>query len=217
MSGERKKLSTIERWVLLVFWLCFGSIGAVTMKVGADVTNNVAHFEQLQLLTATSFEDSVPGREVAIEGLVSIRTPVQFRQFVAYIRQEYQGGDEAWSDDLRITPPLLLVLPDGLIQIKNNYYDIERFSLTWQEDTYLIRKSATNEGTKRYRGFEVGSPVLAVGVVVQGVKGKALEAKWIYGGTSTEYINDLRFQGQLMLWFGLCILATGVIAVKLLA
>jgi hypothetical protein len=207
MFGERNKLSTAERAVLVAFYLFLGGMGAMTMKHSTDPASKLAHFEQLQQLTATDFKNSVPGHQVVIEGHVSKHTPVQFRQFVAYIRQEYQGKNDTgsrWSEAFRVTPPLLLALPDGLIQIKNNDYNIERFSIIWQE------------GTERYLGFKVSNPVLAVGVVVQGVEGKALEAKWIYGGTSAEYINDLRMEQRLMFWFGLSMLVTGVIAVKLL-
>ncbi len=214
MSGERKKLSTIERGLLLGFYLFLGGGGAMLMKLNSDAAEKLARFEQLQLLTATNFKNSVPGHQVAIEGHVSKHTPVQFRQFVAYIRQEYQGSDDTkifWSEDLRVTPPLLLALPDGLIQIKNNNYDIERYSITWQED------SEPTWGTKQYLGFMVSSPVLAVGVVVQGVEGKALEANWIYGGTSAEHINELRLEERFMFWSGLSMLVTSVIAVKLLA
>ncbi len=214
MSEERKKLNAGERLLLLVFWIFFACWGAACMKYSTDTAEKLGHFKQLQLLTATNFKNSVPGHLVAIEGHVSKHTPVQFRQFVAYIRQEYDGRDDgyiAWSEDLRVTPPLLLALPDGLIQIKNNNYDIERVPITWEDD------SKPTWGTKQYRGFEVNSPVLAVGVVVQGVEGKALEAEWIYGGTSAEYINGLRFEERFMFWFGLSMLVTSVVAVKLLA
>jgi hypothetical protein len=220
MSGERKKLNVGERLLLLVFWIFFACCGAAFMKHSTDAAEKLGHFEQLQLVTATDFKNSVPGKLVAIEGHVSKHTPVQFGQFVAYIRQQYEGTDDMeilWSEDLRVTPPLVLALPDALIQIRNNNYNIEKFPITWQEDSKLTWNSVTNEGTKRYRGFEVDSPVLAFGIVVQGVGGKALEAEWIYGGTSAEYIKGMRHEGRLMFWMGLSMLISGVIAVKVLA
>ncbi|MBD1930096.1 hypothetical protein H6F74_28315 [Trichocoleus sp. FACHB-90] len=221
MSEERKKLNVGERLLALVFWIFFACCGAAFMEHSTDAAEKLRHFEQLQLVTATGFKNSVPGKLVAIEGHVSKHTPTQFNQFVAYIRQQYEGTDDMevlWSEDLRVTPPLVLALPDALIQIKNNSYNIERFPITWQEDSKLIRNSVTNEGTKRYLGFEVDSPVLAFGVVVQGVEGKALEAEWIYGGTSAEYIDGIRHEERFRFWMGLSMLIGGVIiAVKVLA
>lgn len=214
MSGERKNLNAAERLLLLVFWIFFACCGAALMKHSTETAEKLGHFEQLQLLTATDLKNSVPGQLVAIEGHISKHTPVQFRQFVAYIRQEYAGREDTyidWSEDLRVTPPLLLELRDGLIQIKNNNYAIERVPITWQDD------SNPTWGTKQYRAFEVNSPVLAVGAVVQGVEGKALEAEWIYGGTSAEYVEGMRHEGLFMFWMGLPMLVSGIITVKVLA
>lgn len=204
-------------FVLPLVGLFLGCFGGIFIWAGQESGKAAAHAEGLPALTAVMLEDSPLGREVVIEGRISDRNRVRFREFVAYVSEEYQGddddGDPKWRVDERVTPPLLLDLPDGRVQIENQDYTLESTPVTWQDSPTLRWNRARNEGTKRYRGFAVGNPAMAIGVVVEGQEGRALAASLLYGGTQADYVADRRSAAALFPKIGMGIAGIGVVII----
>jgi hypothetical protein len=172
-----------------------------------------ARVERLSPLTAVTLAESPAGQEGLIEGRIAERNPVHFRLFVAYVRSEYRGRDDdddaIWVEDERVTPPLLLDLPGGRVQLANNDYALQGRLVEWQSEANLTWDSASQEGTKSYRGLERGNPVLALGSIVEGPTGREFQAEWLYNGTRTTYIEDQRNSADIATWIGRVFLLIG--------
>jgi hypothetical protein len=143
-------------------------------------------------MTARDIDRGSVGTEMIVEGFIDPRNPTRFRNFVAYIREEYRGLDANdnpdWKEDERWTPPLLIATEDGAVQVANDAYRLEEPPVKWQESDNLSWNSFSGEGTKRYAGFESGSPAMVIGRIVDGVEGRAIEAELMFGGTRAGYI-----------------------------
>jgi hypothetical protein len=199
--------SNLAGWLILPFIaLVFGAVAGGLILLGRDAAREAARVAQLSPLSATVLEDSPPGQAALIEGRISERNRQRLREFVVYVREEYRGsdddGDPKWSEDKRVTPPLLIELADGRVQIENADYRLERAPVTWQEDTALWWNGISGEGTKRYTGFVAGDSVTAIGTVVQGREGRALKAERLYGGSRADYIADKRSDAAILPWIG---------------
>jgi hypothetical protein len=208
---------------LIGFGLIFLALGIFLATAGAQQADaDAERAEQLSPLTVAALEDSRPGREVLIEGRISERNPSLFRQFVAYVREEYRGSDdddrEKWQEDERRTPPLLIEVADGTVSLANNNYALDNPPHVWHDsETSRVWNGFTGEGTKRYRGFQAGDLALAIGTLASGSEGLELQAEQVYGGTRSSYIADRR---QAAVWmpriggifglFGLAITLAGI-------
>jgi hypothetical protein len=205
-----------EKLILPALGLFFMGMGAALLWFFVSLfSQEAARIESLSPLTAATLAERPAGQESLIEGRISERNPVHFRSFVAYIRYEYQGrdddGDAKWSEDDRVTPPLLLDLPGGRVQLANDDYGLPGRRVIWQSEPSLTWNSGSGEGTKSYEGFERGNPVLAVGVVVEGATGREFRAEWLYGGTRAGYIGEQRSSAKIARWVGLIFMAVGAI------
>jgi len=210
----------IEKLILPVLGFIFAGIGAALLWYFVPLLNQAAaRIEGLAPLTAVLLANSPPGQIGLIEGRISERNRTQFRLFVAYVRYEYQGedddGDSQWVEDERVTPPLLLDLPGGRVQLENSDYDLQGDLIEWLSEPNLTWDRLNREGTKSYRGFERGNPVLAVGAIVQGATGRELRAEWLYRGTRTEYIEDQRSSTEVASWIGWDFVLIGAVAFSL--
>ncbi|NWG18901.1 MAG: hypothetical protein HXY39_01105 [Chloroflexi bacterium] len=184
-----------------IFMALFGLL-FVTLGIGLGIFGSRAAIEaadraeRLPLATARVIERGAAGGEVVVEGRISTRNPQRFREFVAYVREEYRGtdsdGDPKWHEDERVTPPLVLELPDGLVQIENDNYRLESPPLRWQDSTSLSWNGLTGEGTRRYSGFAAGATVMAIGPIVQGREGPALQAEFLSSGDRAAYVAQQR-------------------------
>ena len=193
----------------LVVGLLVTSAGLVFGIVGPRLTGrDIARAECLQPLTAAAVREQPPGREVLVEGRLDDGLPAAFRSFVAYVREEYRGRsrtgnrNQQWVEDARVTPPLVVALPDGPVQIVNDDYRLGNTPTSWQEGTVLTWDSVTDEGTKRYRGLERGERVVVIGRVVSTAAGRAIEADVVAGGTRAGYIADARRATTIATWVG---------------
>lgn len=198
---------TFVRVFLVCFGLVFLAIGIGIATVGAGQARAAAErAERLEPLGAAALGDSQPGREVLVEGRVSARNPALFRHFVAYQRHEYHGstedGDPIWRMDEQRTPPLLLELDGGGIMLADDQYRIDSPGQIWEEPGARSWNSATGEGTKRYRGFAAGDPVVAIGVLVPGREGLELRTEALDFGTRADYIAYHRGSANFLPWFG---------------
>jgi hypothetical protein len=196
--------------------LAFVAVGVGVGVFGARAASAAAaRAEELRPLSAAALDDAAPGREALVEGHISDRNAARFRELVAYIREEYRGedddGDDRWSVDERVTPPLLIDLADGRAQIGNADYAIEAPTVTWQDSRMLTWNGLSGEGTKRYRGFAAGNTVTAIGTIVAGREGQELRAEFVYGGDRAAYIDSQRSAAAFLPWFGLIFGSVGLI------
>ena len=200
------------RAFLVSFGLIFVGLGyffgvnmAGEARAGAD------RAERLTPAHAATLERAAPGTELLVEGTLSPQNQPRFRDFVAYVREEFRGaddnGDDKWVEDERVTPPLLLEA-DGLVQIANADYTLISPHERWQE-AGLNWSSSTEEGTKRYAGLVAGRPVTTIGAVTQGREGNTLQAELIYGGTRQSYIASQREASSILPWVGLAVALAG--------
>lgn len=180
-------------------------VGVAILAVGQDR----ARVAGLQSASAIQLGSMTPGQEVLIEGRIDERAQPRFRKFVAYVREEYRGNDSSgnriWQEDEQVTPRLLVVLPDGRVQIVNQDYLLGNEQTVWQEGNVVSWNSLSGEGTKRYRGFEAGAPVLAIGSAARDAEFPAISVEQLVSGTRASYLADQRTLQLIMgLIGGLC-------------
>lgn len=174
----------------------FTLVGLIFVGVSLVIGQDMARVGGLPLVDATALANTPLGGEVLIEGRISARARPRFREFVAYVRDEYRGndsdGDAQWVEDERLTPQLLLELADGRVEIVNQDYRLEQPTTSWQESDLLQWSQGSGEGTKRYRGFAAGATVLAIGTAAQGDEFAGISATVLAGGTRSSYLAEQR-------------------------
>jgi hypothetical protein len=205
--GSRKFLFSLGVLFVGGAFLC----GLVALYSSHRAANRV---KGLTPVTVAALTDSQPGREVLVEGHVSSRNSVQSLSpgFVAYMREEREiytddeGTPEpgSWSETERVTPPLLLELSDGLVQIENDDYDLENGRTIEGEPSFFDRYSDT-----RYKGIEIGDAVIAVGVVVEEAERPQIEADFIARGTQESYVASQRSAGVIFFVISVVVAAVG--------
>lgn len=174
----------------------FTVVGLIFVAVAVLISRDARRIAGLPVVSAVELAESAPGREVLLEGQIAASARPRFREFVAYMRDEYRGndsdGDARWVEDERVTPPLLLELPDGRIEVVNQDYRLDQPLSAWQESNVSYWDSSTGEGTKRYRGLTAGATVLVVGSVAQGQEFPGINAALLAGGTREVYLAEQR-------------------------
>ncbi|MFB0537176.1 MAG: hypothetical protein ACETWR_19620 [Anaerolineae bacterium] len=188
--------------------------GLLTWYSSSRAANRVKEFTPVT--TVAALGDGQPGREILVEGHVSSRNPVQPLSpgFVAYIREEREidTDDEgtptpgSWSVSSRVTPPLLLELSDGLVQVENDDYDLENGTTIEEEPSSFDRYSDT-----RYKGIEIGDSVMAVGVVVEDTESPQIRADFIARGIQESYVASQRSAGVIFFVISIVVAVVGSI------
>jgi hypothetical protein len=131
-----------------------------------------------------SLADTRPEQTVLIEGHINPSTPIQFQDFIAYIRET--KGKLGWSTSEAVTPPLRVDCADGTVQVVNHDYQLDGQTLAaiWQPRTPF-----SNE---RFRGIVRGSPVVVIGHILQGRDEISIAANVIAVGHKAEYLAGQR-------------------------
>ncbi len=158
------------------------------LALGAPATTAEAtSIRRLPSLSVAQLDETALDQDVVVEGQISPTAPPIYREFVAYTREEYRSrvfnDTEHWIESERVTPPVSLRLPDGEISIVNTDY---AFPLV--ADTVREAEPTVTRGAVRVRGLRPGTPVVAVGTVVNGPRGRGLHATEIYPGTREEFV-----------------------------
>jgi hypothetical protein len=155
-----------------------------------------------------------PGTVVLIEGRISPLNQPHYRDFIAYMREEYRGlnpdGSAIWSEDQRATPQLQIDLAGGSVRIANSDYRLDSPHQRWQDSETLVSSGVGIGGTRRYTGLIVGRPVTAIGVLVAGPDGPELRTSFVFGGTRAEYIATQLGAAAYLPWLGLVAALTGL-------
>jgi len=193
-----------ETWGLIIIGFIFLLIGVPFAGIGWWLGNQAEALAQKPVFTMASLATSPPGQAGTLEGRIAERNPLQFRTFVAYLGERYDGEDcdddgcdSIWTEIERQAPPLLLDLPAGRLQIVNADYQLESLPVTWQTSDDLVEYQ-----TVRYRGFEIGSPVFVVGRTARAGDTPAFTAELIAGGDRASYLAGQRFEARLFFWLG---------------
>jgi len=206
------------KMLLLGLGLSFLTAGALIGLSGArQAQTQVARLESLRPLSAAALDDQPTGADALVEGIVSPRNRVVFRNFVAYVREELDvttdsDGDrsESWRSDGEETPRLALEA-SGLVVVGNQSYSIARGHEIWYDDATLGFNDRPRDGSKRYHGLLAGRPVVAVGIVVEGAEGKELAAQTLFGGTRAEYLASQREATAFLRIFGTIFAGVGLL------
>jgi hypothetical protein len=176
-------------------------------------TRDANRVERLTPVPASVLVDGEPGREVLVEGRVSSQNPARYDSFVAYVREEREvdTNDEGtpepgnWKVVERVTPPLLLELADGLVQIENSSYNL-------QGGRTVERRSFWDQEI-RYRGIEAGDHVIVVGTLFSTAERPQISAEFIYRGTQAQYISGQRSMAVIGLVGGIVSAVVGGILI----
>lgn len=178
----------------------FGALlcGLIGLVASIRTVNKV---EKLTPIAVVVLEDTQPGNEVLMEGRISNQNPVQDQStgFVTYLieRREIYYDEEgepdpgSWYLSQRLTPPLLVELPDGLVQIANDDYELENALVIDQR----LSGQSFDEYDTRYKGLQVGESVVVVGVTRERDEIPRIEADFIARGTRESYLSRQRNAG----------------------
>lgn len=197
--------------VLAAVALVTGIVGIIIVLDMPAYTKQMSRAERLLPASATSIAHSASDNEVLLEGRISPSNSKLHQQFVAYVREEYRDeildGDDMqdWVEVKRETPPFLLRLPDGDVQIANDDYIFDTTAVTIEEAAPTFTKGAV-----QIRGFTVDSPVMVIGRVAPG---GTVVAEFLYAGSRAAYLAEMRrlATGSLPVGIGLllvCALTT---------
>jgi hypothetical protein len=168
----------------LLFMILGGIVTITSLFQASTASQASAQVERLSPRTVQSLVDTRADQTVLIEGHISPNTPVQFQQFVAYVRET--KGKLGWSASEAVTPPLRIDCPDGSIQVVNQDYHLDGQTLA------AIWQPATPFANERFRGVIGGSSVVVIGHVVQPGNNIGIIADVIAVGHKAEYLAGQR-------------------------
>jgi hypothetical protein len=191
-----------------VFGLLFFILGlGIALFVPEMMREEANRIEQMKPASAAAMANAGPGQEVLVEGRISERNPQVRGALVAYIHERLErdsDGDREWEVYSTEAPSLLIELPDGRIQVAQNY-----------EVKHPSRSE--RQGDHRYRGFGYDDQVLVVGTAVRGFELPEIQAEFVSGGTQASYVEGQRTGAIIVLVIsgvfavvGLIVMATGV-------
>lgn len=188
-----------------------GIIIGVTLLLDAPAfIKRQVRAEQLAPVSAEALLDSSPGREVLLEGRISANNPTLYRNFVAYVREEYRDeffdGDttQRWVEVERATPPLLITVAGGDVRLANDDYTFDTTAVTIEEVAPTVTRGAVQA-----RGYMANNPVVAIGHVVED---GTVKAEFLYSGSRADYVAEMRRVAARSLPTGLAFLALGIVS-----
>jgi hypothetical protein len=182
--------------VLLGFGAIFGLLAPASIENAADKVKDLTPSTAIQLA------DGQIGQRVLVQGRISERNRVQLDTFVAFIQEDLEtdyddDDDEEWVESRRVTPPLLLELPDGPLQVGNADYDLQLAT--------IVEPS----GDTRYRVVEPGDPAIALGTLTSSSDPPQIDAEFVALGTQDDYITAQRTSATIMRVLGIIFGAVG--------
>jgi hypothetical protein len=190
--------------------ILFGGIFTVVGLVVALLLPGIIHQQANQLsqrepLSAVVLADSAPGREVLAEGRVSPNNRTVRGALVAYVYERLvsdSDGDRSWRHYRSETPPLLIDLPDGRIQVARGY-DLQQLS----------GNNTEQHNDERYRGLQRGDAVLVVGTLAPSRELPRINAEFVAGGTRDTYIANQHATAQAISLIGWIFSGIGLLVV----
>jgi hypothetical protein len=161
--------------------LVLGFLGASLLVESPGLAARIRDAERLRPVGAAA-----PGDPAFVEGRISPRSPVLYREFVAYVREEYrsQGETSTWVTVAVAAPALWIETAAGVVPVVNRGYRLEKTDVTVEEQPPSLTRGAVQA-----RGFVRGSPVLAVG---RAAEPGTLSADLLFAGDRAGYVAHLR-------------------------
>ena len=218
--GVHGRSSGCGSLLAIFFGLLLLTAGAVAnFAAPAWINRENARLAALPRLGTEALNASGVGLEAAVEGVIPQTQPRQYREFVAFVREQASMGRDPrgqWVELGRVTPPLQVLMAGGAVmRVFNNNYDI-RNPITTFTDSVLV----TN-GTTRYRGFEVGHKVVVVGKTAREGGSMGMDADFVAAGTLDDYTSGqsdslfiVRIIGGVLAGLGVVILGFAIIAMR---
>lgn len=188
------------------------SFGGLSGGLGGASLGSFMATKPKQPLTCSvsALRSLAAGTPVSMCAKISTSNPKLVESFASFRQEEFQGmspsDNERWVTVNQTTPPLVVELQDGPVQILNGDYELmitttmsgsmststESAVRNNQEICKLTVSingrvetahwdSAAGQGTRRYSGIEVGDNVLIEGKVETGPNGLALRAESVHG------------------------------------
>lgn len=151
-------------------------------------------------MSASELRDSPAGAPVVVEGVVSLQNETRYRSLVAYRRLVSIKGPDGQShpvEEDRVSPPLLIELADGPVQLEGGYR-LEETTRGWSTPQYT------------YAGFDQGNEVLVVG---ERTAAGTIKAEIVAGGTRDSYLLRKALGRWSFYVEGLCAVVIGVLMV----
>jgi hypothetical protein len=153
--------------------------GVVLLVRTLDVPRD-ERVQALQPHTAADLQHTTNGQEVLIEGHISHATPAGAYDLTAFIYEQQVGEYRpSWRMVEQAQPPLLVQVSDGEVRVAGRYRLVNPPMTHYEQQ---------GEEDYRYRGFAVGSPLLAVGTVQHDAGTTRLESDFIYGGSRAAFL-----------------------------
>ncbi len=181
--------------IVLLIGVLFTGIGLVFALLMPGLANEQAdRLNSLEPLPAVALADSAPGREVLAEGQISMQNEAVRHGLVAYIYERHESdtdGNREWKAYRFETPPLLIDLPDGRIQVEQDY-QLRR----------LPSSNTHRDGDERYRGLRNGDAVLVVGTLAPTLEIPRINAEFVAVGTRDAYIESQLNAAEMMSTIG---------------
>jgi hypothetical protein len=194
-----------NRWVILlltglgsIFLLAGILVGWLVPSLSSGQADRIA---AMTSSTVAALQDTRAGSEVLVEGRISDDNPALIDSYVVYVVYEclYDSEEDRECAKIReVTPPLLLALSDGIIDITNDSYE-------WIGTRHLV-----GEGDTEYGGIEIGDEVLALGILSASEPAPQIEAEFIALGTQAELVAELRGQSAFWRLFGVAFAIIGL-------
>ncbi|MEM7114086.1 MAG: hypothetical protein AAF614_16745 [Chloroflexota bacterium] len=156
--------------------------GAVVgLFVPRAFSNQRAEVAELTPLTLDELRETAVGERVLIEGTISPDTAEQAVGLVAY--NLYRSGENSDGEDTleladSVTPPLTLQVPNGLVRIGNDSYDIRAIAQT------------ANEDNLHYSGFGRRDALFVVGTLTAVDEIPLLNAEFVSAGTQADFVAE---------------------------
>jgi hypothetical protein len=196
--------------------LIFGVIGLIFMLVGGGLLwasmnsrRQADTYAARPLLTVAEAHTAPSGQPAIVEGRISEINPAPFEGLAAWQARKYQGQKcdrandnsltcrDIWEDTDRVTPPLWLEVADGRLRISNTSYTLLSPPVKWWSTGGRLVAGQTIE----YRGFQIGSPVFAGGMI-DPAEGGSLRAEFLFGGNQQDYVAAQQNQSLTLLFIG---------------
>lgn len=181
--------------------LFIAALGVVFLALGIffliddSPQRDAERVESLASIDTGSLRSRSIGEVLLVQGHLAASNRAVFREFVACVRDRYDGeetsgaskGREKWTRIETLAPPLEIEAARGTIEIANSGYELRSPPHVWR-DLNPLGDLVSSRG-ERASGFVVGDEVTVEGRVTEA---RTLEAVMLFGGRRAAYLESLR-------------------------
>lgn len=194
MRRRPKQKSYALRGALVVLACVFG-LGMLALAVSLYTSGVDARAHAERVAGLPDARSAHAGDIVAVSGTIAVGTPLLRDAFVAFRREQRQGGYCTGTETVTIEEgkqPFAVDTAAGRILIVNADYRFDERLAEWAPIERLDTPPGLTEGGINIVGFVRGSPVLAVGTVESPGDPVPVRAETIAAGPRDLYLARLR-------------------------